>query len=175
MGGAGGGVNPPRPKAFLSRGGTGRYWETALFYNDPGRGHSVQFLEMDFLKTVGGKVVSGLVALAVVATAISWWQMDPGTRQMLLSGARRIASWVAVVLVLPWASFFVIGRVGRMESNAAGAALVLLYTAVEATLLAWLFNWNIRGAAPWLFFVAAALFAGVYNLFTCDWIAEKAA
>ena len=130
---------------------------------------------MDFLKSALGKVVSGLVALAVVAAAISWWQMDESTRQMLLSGAGRIVSWFAVVLVLPWASFFVIGRVGRMESNTAGAALVLLFTATEAVLLAWLFEWSIRGAAAWVFFAAAALVAGVYNLFACDWIAEKAA
>ncbi len=130
---------------------------------------------MDFLKTVGGKVVSGMVALAVIAVAISWWQMDESTRHSLLSGTGRIVAWFAVVLIVPWASFFVIGRVGRMDSNAAGAALVLLYTAVEATLLAWLFDFSIRGAAPWVFFAAAALFAGVYNLFACDWIAEKAA
>ena len=128
---------------------------------------------MDFLKSALGKVVSGLVALAVVAAAISWWQMDASTREMLLTGAGRLLGWFAVVLILPWASFFLVGRVGRLESNAAGAALVLLYTAAEATLLAWLFEWNVRGAAPWVFFAAAALFAGVYNLFTCDWIAEK--
>ena len=130
---------------------------------------------MDFLKTVGGKIVGGLVALAVVAAAISWWQMDPSTRQMLVTGAGRIVSWFAVVLVLPWASFFIVGRIGRMDSNAAGAALVLTYTAAEALLLAWLFEWSVRGAAPWVFFAAATLVAGVYNLFTCDWIAEKAA
>jgi len=130
---------------------------------------------MDFLKSIGGKVVSGLVALAVVAAAISWWQMDASTRQMLLTGAGRLVSWFAVVLIVPWASFFVIGRVGRMESNAAGAALVLLYTAAEATLLGWLFDWGVRGAAAWVFFAAAVLFAGVYNLFACDWIAEKTA
>src|SRR5436853_5150322 len=130
---------------------------------------------MDFLKTIGGKVVSGLVALAVVAAAISWWQMDASTRQMLLSGAGHLVSWFAVVLIVPWASFFLIGRVGRLESNAAGAGLVLLYTAAEATLLAWLFEWHVRGAAAWVFFAAAVLFAGVYNLFACDWIAEKAA
>ena len=41
---------------------------------------------MDFLKTMTGKVVSGLVGLAVIAAGISWWQMDPATRQMLVSG-----------------------------------------------------------------------------------------
>jgi hypothetical protein len=130
---------------------------------------------MDFLKSVGGKIATGAVILAVVAAGISWWQMDPATRQMLLTGTGRIVSWFVVVLIVPWAGFFVVGRVARMDNNAAGAALVLSVTAIEAVLLAWLFEWNIRGAAPWGFVAAAALFAGVYNLFTCDWIAEKAA
>ena len=30
-----------------------------------------------------------------------------------------------------------------------------------------------RGPTAWTFFAAATLFAGVYNLFACDWIAEK--
>ena len=42
-------------------------------------------------------------------------------------------------------------------------------------MLAWLFEWSVHGRAPWVFFAAATLFAGVYNLFACDWIAEKAA
>jgi hypothetical protein len=130
---------------------------------------------MDFLKGVAGKVVTGLVALAVVATAISWWQMDESTRAMLLRGAGRIFAWLGIVLVVPWASFFVIGRVARLDNNAAGATLVGAITVIEAAVLAWLFEWSVHGAAPWVFFAAATLFAGVYNLFACDWIAEKAA
>ena len=128
---------------------------------------------MDFLKTVGGKIVSGVVALAVVAAAISWWRMDPQTRHMLLSGTGKIVGWFFRVLAVPWASFFVVGRVARVEHNAAGAALVAGYTAAEAALLAWLFDWSISGPTAWVFFLAAALLAGVYNLLTCDWIAEK--
>ncbi|HWE92541.1 MAG TPA: hypothetical protein VG269_01085 [Tepidisphaeraceae bacterium] len=128
---------------------------------------------MDFLKTVGGKIVSGLVAVAVIGVAISWWQMDPETRQMLLSGTGRILSWLLVVIVVPWVSFFLIARVAKLESNAAGAVLVLLYTVIEALVLAWLFRWTIHGATAIVFFSAAALLAGVYNLFACDWIAEK--
>ena len=130
---------------------------------------------MDFLKGVAGKVVTGLVALAVIATAISWWQMEPQTRATLLQGAGRIFGWLGIVLVAPWASFFLIGKVARLDSNAAGATLVGAMTAVEAAVLAWLFGWSIGGAAPWVFFITATLFAGVYNLFACDWIAEKAA
>ena len=128
---------------------------------------------MDFLKTVGGKIVGGLVALAVVASAISWYQMEPATRSELLSGAGKIAGWFGVILFVPWASFFLIGRVARMESNGAGAALVLGITAVEAAVLAWLFDWSISGPTGWVFYAAAVLVAGVYNLLACDWIAEK--
>ena len=130
---------------------------------------------MDFLKGVAGKVVTGLVALAVIATAISWFQMDEASRSALLRGTGRVFAWLGIVLVVPWASFFLIGSVARMESNAAGGALVLAITVVEAALLAWLFEWSVSGAAPWVFFATATLFAGVYNLFACDWIAEKAA
>ena len=130
---------------------------------------------MDFLKGVAGKVVTGMVALAVIATALSGFQLDATSRAALLTGTGRVVAGLGVVLIVPWASFPLIGRVGRMDSNAAGATLVVAYTAAEAAVLAWLFDWSVRGAAPWVFFAAATLFAGVYNLFACDWIAEKAA
>src|SRR5579864_9394481 len=103
-------------------------------------------LDMDLLKTVTGKVVAGAVALAVVAAGISWWQMDPATRQEMLSGTGRIVSWLLVVLLAPWATFFVTAWVARQESNAAGAALVLVYTVLETVLLAWLFHFHVPGA-----------------------------
>ena len=137
---------------------------------------------MDLLKGVTGRIVGGLVSMVVVIAAISWWRADPATRDAVVSGAGSVAAatgrvlgWLAVVAVIPWASFFLIGRVARLESNAAGAALVLAYTAAEAAVLAWLFDWSIRGATAWVFFAAAVLVAAVYNLFACDWIAEKVA
>jgi hypothetical protein len=128
---------------------------------------------MEFLKTVGGKIVGGVVALVVIVAGISWWRMDPAARQHLMGNAGRIAGWFGIVLFLPWATFFVIGRVGRMESNLAGGALVVVYTALEMVLLAWLFNWSVGGATGWTFMGFGCLLAAVYNLFTCDWIAEK--
>ena len=128
---------------------------------------------MDFLKTIGGKIISGLVALAVIAAGISWWQMDESTRSTLVSGAGKIVAWILAMLFLPWATFVIIGRVARADSNAAGAALVLAYTVIEGLLLAWLFDWSISGPAGWGFVVAAVLVAGVYYLFACDWIAER--
>jgi hypothetical protein len=128
---------------------------------------------MDFLKSIAGKIVAGMVALAVVAGGISWWRMDPDTRQMLVNGLERIGLWIGVVVLLPWATFFLIGRIAKLESNLAGGVLVAIYAMAETTLLAWLFHWRISTATAWTFLVCGGLLAGVYNLLICDWIAEK--
>lgn len=128
---------------------------------------------MEFLKSVTGKVVTAALALAVIAAGISWWMMEPQTRQVLLSGTGRIVVWLLGVLLLPWATFFMIGWVARMQRNAAGAALVLAYTLLEALVLLWLFGWSLPGATAWTFATVGVLFSAVYNLFICDWIAEK--
>src|SRR5262249_52079220 len=125
---------------------------------------------MGFLKTIAGRILTGVVALGVIVLGISWWQTEPATREAILSASGKIVSWLGVVIVLPWASFFVIGRVAKLESNGAGAALVAGYTIVEAVLLAWLFHWSIGGATAWTFAAVGALFAAAYNLFACDWI-----
>ena len=135
---------------------------------------------MDFLKTVGGKIVGGLVSVAVIAMAITWWQMDRASRDQVLTGTGHffhwifvVVGWILIVGALPWVTFFVIGWVNRFEHNVAGALLVLAYTALEAVILAWLFHWSIHGGTAIVFFSAATLLAAAYNLFACDWIAEK--
>lgn len=128
---------------------------------------------MDFLKTMTGKVVSGLVALAVIICAVSWYRMDPLTKQELISGTGKIFSWLGIVLIVPWLSFAIIGRVAKTQSNLAGAGLVLAITLVEMLLLGWLFSWTIGGRTAWTFVILGGLVAAIYNLLTCDWIAEK--
>lgn len=130
---------------------------------------------MDFLKTVTGKIVGGLVSLAVLIAGISWWRMDAETKHMLLGGTGKIIAWFGIVLLVPWATFFIISRVAKMDKNAAGAVLVFAYTVVEALLLGWLFGWSLPGPTAWSFFAVGTLVAGVYNLLVCDWIAEKLA
>jgi hypothetical protein len=111
--------------------------------------------------------------LAVIAAGVSWWQMDPETRRVLVAGTGKIISWLGIVLIVPWATFFLIGRVGKMNTNASGAVLVGSYTLIEMLVLLWLFGWSVPGATAWTFVIVGVLFAAVYNLFTCDWIAEK--
>lgn len=128
---------------------------------------------MDFLKTLTGKIVSGAVGLAVVAAGISWWQMDAGTRQMLISGTGRIIAWLGIVLFLPWVTFFVSTWASKKDSNIISAVVVLSYTILELLLLGWLFEWHFPTGVAWTFFAVGGLFAGAYNLLTCDWLAER--
>ena len=97
---------------------------------------------MDFLKSIAGKIVSGAVVLAVVAAGISWWRSDPATRQMLLSGTGRILSWLGIVLILPWASFFVIGKVARFDSNVAETRAALVGKTDAEMMAAWSLKHN---------------------------------
>jgi len=127
---------------------------------------------MEFLKTMMGKVVTGLVALAVVVAGISFYEMDPATRTALFAGTGHLVAWTGIVLVLPWATFFVTGWIDRLESNLAGAALVAAYTVIEVLLLGKLFGWH-HDATGWTFFAVGTLLAAVYNVLTCDWLAEK--
>jgi hypothetical protein len=129
---------------------------------------------MDFLKTVTGKVITGLVSAVVITLSISWWNMSDATKHWILSGSGRIFAWLGLVLIVPWAAFFIIGWVARFQTNTAGGILVLVLTVGEAVVLLKLFGWNLGGPMAWVFFAVGALFAGVYNLFTCDWIAERA-
>lgn len=136
-------------------------------------GFMLQSSSMDFLKSIAGRIVSGLVGLLVIAVAISWWRMEPATRQALMGGAGRIAAWIGVVLLWPWASFAIVAWVGRMRSNLAGGVLVGTYSLLEFLLLLWLMAWSIGGAVAWTFVGVGMLAAIVYNVLTCDWIAER--
>ena len=128
---------------------------------------------MDFLKSITGKIVTGAVALGVIVAAVSWWQLDHASRTAIIGATGRVLGWLGVVLILPWATFFLIGKVARLESNAAGAVLVACYTIPELALLAWMLDWKSPSVTIWIFVILGGLFAAAYNLLTCDWIAEK--
>ena len=127
----------------------------------------------DFLKTLAGKIATGAISLAVVSAGLAWYETDPATKHQILSDIGRILGWLMLVLVAPWAGFALIGWVSRLQRNAAGAVLVLTITVAEAVVLAWMFGWSVKGATEWVLYIAAIFIGGVYNLFACDFIAEK--
>ncbi len=128
---------------------------------------------MDLLKGILGKIVTGIVALAVLAGAISWFGLSPEQRSDFLQNAGKIAAWAGIVLIFPFATIFVIRRVGCLESNLAGAILVFTYSAAEIIALIGLLGAPPSGGISWLFLTLGALLTTVYNLLICDWLAER--
>jgi hypothetical protein len=128
---------------------------------------------MEFLKSAGGKVVGGLVALVVVAAAIAWFQASPESRERWVGTFGRGLGWTLIALAVPWVSYPLIGWVKGKRSNLAGVILVGSLTFLEALVLLWMFDFTIRGTLGWTFFGAGILIAGVYNTFACDFIASR--
>ena len=131
---------------------------------------------MALLQRIAGTFAAALAGLVVVAGGVWWWRSDAASRDAVLSGVGRSTAWAAAVLLLPWVTSWLIGAVGRRaESNAPGGLLVAGYTAMEVVALALLIGGLPATGLTWAAFAAAALFAATYNLFACDWIAERAA
>jgi hypothetical protein len=119
------------------------------------------------------RIAAIVITLTLIGGGLAWYQADPATRQAILSRSGQVLGWLGVVGLLPWCAFLLIAWVGRMGSNLAGAALVIGFTLLELGLLLWLVGVGGHGKTGWIFITAGALLAGVYNLFICDWIAEK--
>ena len=77
---------------------------------------------MEFLKTVTGRVVTGLAAVGGDRRGGfpgGRW-IRPPVRTRWFRGMGRILAWFGIMLVWPWASFAIIARVAKLESNLAG-------------------------------------------------------
>ncbi len=128
---------------------------------------------MELIKKIATILLTGAVGLGVVVGAISWFQMPAEDRSAILGSVWRALAWLGIVLILPWATYFVTTWVSKRESNLAGAVLVAGYTLVGGLILAWLFDFSIHGTTAIVLVILGILIALAYNLLVCDWIAEK--
>ncbi len=128
---------------------------------------------MELLKKIASIVLGGAVALGVIVGAISWFQMPADDRARVWYAVGRGLVWIGIVLVLPWATFFVTTWAAKREKNSVGALLVAGYTIAGASVLGWLFDFSIQGTAATVLVILGILVALAYNLLVCDWIAER--
>lgn len=129
---------------------------------------------------MAGRIIGSLVASALLGGGFLAWQAGPQGRSEILASigtgfhfTAKVIGWFLLVGVLPWATYFMSTWVAHFRRNAAGAALVAGYTAVETGLLYWMFDGAVQSATAWVFFIAAVLIALLYNVLICDWIAER--
>jgi hypothetical protein len=128
---------------------------------------------VDFLKSIAGKVVGGVVLLGVVVAAVAFYQAGPDGRAAFFDASGKILGWTLLVAAAPWALFFLTTAAARADSNAAGAWLVGTLTTVELLVLWWMFGFGVGPAVAVGFFAAGGLLAAAYNVLACDWIADK--
>ena len=128
---------------------------------------------MDLLKKLATMLAGGLIGLGAIAGGIAWYQMTPDARSAVTSTVLRILAWLGVVVIAPFATWFVTSWIAKKESNALGAILVFTYTAIEAVALFWLLGWTVTGSTAWMFVALGLLISAAYNLLACDWIADR--
>jgi hypothetical protein len=120
-------------------------------------------------------VLIAVLGLGVLAGAVSWFQMSPDARSAALGMVGRLIAWGLIVLILPWATYFITTAVARRESNSAGVLLVAGYTVADIAAGAWLLGTGWSGTAAIIVGVVGLLIAIAYNILACDWIADRLA
>lgn len=129
---------------------------------------------MELVKKIASIVIGGAVALGVIVSAISWFQMTPDERSAILGTVGSALAWLGIVLVLPWATYFLTTAIARRESNAAGAGLVFAYTVLDAGILVLLSGGFVPTSTMMTVVISLGLLIALaYNLLACDWIAER--
>lgn len=123
-------------------------------------------------KYVGGKVLTAILIVASAASVIWFWK-HPEHLQAIWAVLKSVLVWLGLVLVLPWACFFVTGWVVKRESNVAAALLLLGLTAVDAIFAFYLSDWQVGGALTWMVLLLGFLCAGVYNFLVCEFQAAR--
>jgi len=122
---------------------------------------------------VGAKVVTAVLVVAG-AGAVIWFWRNPEDLQTIWQVVKYAVVWLGIVLVLPWATFFVTRWVASLESNAGAGLMLLGYTAADAA-VAFLLIGRVSGLGglSWMVLLLGFLSAGVYNYVVCDYQASR--
>jgi len=123
-------------------------------------------------KYLGGKVVTALLIVAAALTCFYFYK-HPERLEDLWQITRGSLLWLGFVAVLPWALFFVPGRIIKTESNAAAAAMLVGYLVLDIVVALWLADWSFEGTLTWGVVVLGFMLAAVYNFLVCDFLAEQ--
>jgi hypothetical protein len=121
---------------------------------------------------VGGKVLTGILVVSGAASVIWFWN-HPEQLSSIWAVMKSVLVWLGLVLVLPWATFFVTGWVVKKDSNLAGALLLIGLTLVDALFAFYLSDWSVSGALTWMVLLLGFLSAGVYNFLACEFQAAR--
>lgn len=117
---------------------------------------------------LGGKVVTAILVVSS-AGAVIWFWKHPEQLKTIWLIIKYVLVWLGFVLVLPWATFFVIPWVVSKESNVAAALMLLGYLLADVV-VALLLMGDVSGhnILTWMVLLLGFLSAGVYNFKVCE-------
>ena len=123
-------------------------------------------------KYVGGKV---LTAILVVGSAASmyWFYKHPEQLETIWDVLKSVLAWLGIVLVLPWAGFFLMPWVVKFDTNVASGLLLVGYLLIDFLVALSLSGWGVEGTLTWMVLILGFLAAGVYNFLVCDFQAHR--
>ena len=124
-------------------------------------------------KYVGGRVLTAVLAVSVFGAGLWFWK-HPEHLELIWRIIKYVLVWLGVVLVLPWATFFVTTWVVAKESNAAAGVMLFGYVVADAALALYLLG-GVAGhdALTWMVLFLGFLSAGVYNFLVCEYLAAR--
>lgn len=122
---------------------------------------------------LGARAVTMILFFSGVGATI-WFYKHPEDLQTIWLTIKYVLVWLGIVLMLPWATFFVTTWVVSKDSNAAVALLLLGYLFVDATIAFFLMG-GLGGhnALTWMVLLLGFLSAGVYNFKVCEFQADR--
>ena len=123
---------------------------------------------------LGAKVVSAILVVSGGGALIYFWR-HPEALETIWVTLKYAVVWIAFVLVLPWATFFVTPWCVSKESNAPAAIMLIAYVLIDALVALWLMG-GVGGhnGLAWAVLLLGFLSAGVYNFKVCEYQAERA-
>ncbi len=124
-------------------------------------------------KYIGGKLLTAVLVACVLWTSYNFYK-NPEKLEHLFQTTKASVVWLGFAGALPWGLFFVPPLVGKTESNAAAAAMLIGYLVLDILMAFWLADWSIQGGLVWGIVILGFLLAAVYNFLVCDFIAEQA-
>ena len=123
-------------------------------------------------KYIGGKTLTAILIVAGGASLIWFWR-HPESLRAIWATLKGVLAWMGFVIVLPWATFFVPGKVLKLESNPAAAVMLAGYVLADMLVAFWLAGWGFSGTLTWVVVLLGFLTAGVYNFLACDHLADR--
>ncbi len=123
-------------------------------------------------KYVGGKVLTAILVVASAAGIIWFWK-HPEQLQALWQVIKYVLAWLGLVIVLPWALFFVPPWVIKKESNFAAGLMLAGYLALDVVVALLLAGARGHGTLTWVVLLLGFGAAGVYNFLVCDYHADR--